>query len=275
MADTTYRKLGLEWCKKDEIRPSHSILLVTKLVEIPIGAISHALTCTKHLSGLVSVSFRDDEEQDVTFLLCDLDRPASLIGLGSEIRLDISGLIVPCHIVRLERSLVSSKIERMRVCDITDSDREWYLRNCTSEWVEESKASNVEQVSTCNLTNSDLKSCWPNSTSKQVEEAKAKRQSHRPVVQSQRPVIQSQRPVIQSHRPVIQSHRPVVQSQRPVIQSQRPVIQSHRPVIQSQRPVIQSHRPSHSGPQAHQTLQVQTKQKAEARGSQNFKRNHG
>ena len=164
MAYTTYRKLGLEWCKKDEIRPSHSILLVTKLVNIPIGVISHALT--RYLSGLVSVFFRDDEEQDVTFLLCDLDRPASLIGLGSEIRLDISGLIFSCRIVRLDESLGSSKIERMRICDITDSDREWSQSNPTSSDLSGSnlRSSSAQAIPSAQPLSSDLSEIFSRST---------------------------------------------------------------------------------------------------------------
>ena len=96
-----FQPIGLAWCKKDDVRPSHSLLLVSSPIAISTDSILVALCdVIQHLTG---VSRR--EESGKTLLLLEFDRNTSDVVLppSGELKVTLSGREVVFAVHRFTR----------------------------------------------------------------------------------------------------------------------------------------------------------------------------
>ncbi|XP_038057354.1 paraneoplastic antigen Ma3-like [Patiria miniata] len=137
--EESLKKIALDWCKKEETRPSHSILLSMKLVATPTQTI--ALALTDCLPNIVGISRREDVGQDLTLVLCDFDKPVSFLKFGSEITLNFQPLPTSCRVIRLDDSPshFPSKSSRVRISDLTKN-------GALDEWRNRPRPNSTESV---------------------------------------------------------------------------------------------------------------------------------
>ena len=119
MASSALRELGLDWCKKEDFRPIHSILLSSKLNTVPVGNNFLSLALGSVLPSVENFSRKDDKEHNRTLLLLDFAVPVSSLGLGPEIRLDLGVSQVVFSLTRLDDS--ASQSQRVSIRELRES----------------------------------------------------------------------------------------------------------------------------------------------------------
>ena len=92
MADAALRQKGVDWCKKDDLRPTHTVLLTLQLSS-PLVEATDILACSLHdiFPSLEGLSRKDSDDQGSAIFLCDFSQPISSLGLPTEINLSYQG----------------------------------------------------------------------------------------------------------------------------------------------------------------------------------------
>ncbi|XP_038050619.1 modulator of apoptosis 1-like [Patiria miniata] len=105
MADAALRQKGVDWCKKDDLRPTHSVLLTFQLSS-PLVEDTDILACSLHdiFPSLEGLSRKDTDDQSSAIFLCDFSQPISSLGLRTEINLSCHGSSTLCRVIRLDDS---------------------------------------------------------------------------------------------------------------------------------------------------------------------------